>query len=155
MYSKASEFTMANEARKEMFFQKNKNLDVIPPTENALFHHCQRAIYQTGVWGRCLETYQSYQVILAGKDQRSNNSDVPWEPVWITNGEASKEYPFPNLCTTQSDQQNKLVTMIVMFWVPPTDTQCLICFFLSLNLEGSWSPLRDPRTVLRKVNELK
>ena len=49
MYSKASEFTMANEARKEMFFQKNSNLDIIPPTENALFHHCQRAIYQTGV----------------------------------------------------------------------------------------------------------
>ena len=71
MYSKASEFTMANEARKEMFFQKNSNLDVIPPTENALFHHCQRAIYQTGVWGRCLETYQSLPVPSDFGGQRS------------------------------------------------------------------------------------
>ena len=91
MYAKASEFTMVNEARKEMFFQKNSNLDIIPPTENALFHHCQRAIYQTGVWGRCLETYQSLPVPSDFGWQRSNNSDVPWEPVWITNGEASKE----------------------------------------------------------------
>ena len=50
MYSKSSEFTMVNAARQEMFFQKNSNLDIIPPTENALFQHCLRAIYQTGVW---------------------------------------------------------------------------------------------------------
>ena len=73
------------------FFQKNSNLDINPPTENALFHHCQRAIYQTGVWGRCLETYQSLPVPSDFGWQRSNNSDVPWEPVWVTNGEASKE----------------------------------------------------------------
>ena len=91
MYSKASEFTMVNAARKDMFFQKNSNLDIVPPTENALFQHCLRAIYQTGVWGRCLKTYQSLPVPSDFGWQRSNNSDVPWEPVWITNGEASKE----------------------------------------------------------------
>ena len=84
-------------------------------------------------------------MILAGKDQRSNNSDVPWEPVWIKNGKASKEYPFPNLCTTQSDQQNKLVTMIVMFWVPPTDTQCLICFFSVIEFGGILEPPKGPQ----------
>ena len=41
--------------------------------------------------GRCLETYQSLPVPSDFGWQRSNNSDVPWEPVWITNGEASKE----------------------------------------------------------------
>ena len=62
MYSKASEFTMVDAARKDMFFQKNSNLDIVPPTENALFQHCLRAIYQAGVWGRYLETYQSLPV---------------------------------------------------------------------------------------------
>ena len=36
MYAKASEFTMVNEARKEMFFQKNSNLDIIPPTDRGM-----------------------------------------------------------------------------------------------------------------------
>ena len=88
MYSKSSEFTKVNTARQGMFFQ---TVDTVPPTENALFQHCLRAIYQTGVWSRCLETYQNSPAPNNFGWKRSNNTDVPWEPVWITNGEASKE----------------------------------------------------------------
>ena len=88
-------------------------------------------------------------MILAGKDQRSNNSDVQWEPVWITNGKASKEYPFPNLCTTQSDQQNKLVTMIVMFWVPPADTVPHM-FFSVIEFGGILEPRKGPQNCLEE-----
>ena len=74
-----------------MSFQKNSNLEIIPPPENAIFQHCLRAIYQTGIWSRCLETFQNLPAPNIFGWKRSNNTDVPWKPVWITNGEASKE----------------------------------------------------------------
>ena len=59
MYAKTSDLLTVNSERMDMFFKKNQNLDIIPPTENALLQHCKRAIYQTGVWSRCLEPNQN------------------------------------------------------------------------------------------------
>ena len=39
-----------NELRQKIFCQRNQNPELIPPTQNALFHHCQRALYQASVW---------------------------------------------------------------------------------------------------------
>ena len=39
-----------NEQRKKIFCQRNQNPEVMPPTQNALFHHYQRALYQASVW---------------------------------------------------------------------------------------------------------
>ena len=50
MYDKASELEGVNEARKELFCQKGKTMETIPPTHDALLQHSKRAAYQAGVW---------------------------------------------------------------------------------------------------------
>ena len=47
LYSKNTEAVTVNEGRK-LIFASNQNLDKIPPTEDALLQHANRAIYQTG-----------------------------------------------------------------------------------------------------------
>ena len=92
MYSKTSESKKINHFRMELFFKKSQNLETIPPTENALLQHTKRAIYQNGVWGRCLEVVQNRPSPAAhGWKLSSIDPDIPWEPLWFTNGEASKE----------------------------------------------------------------
>ena len=59
MYSSTSQFSDANEARMNMFFEKSQNLEVVPPTKNALLQHVKRAIHQCGVWSRALEPQQN------------------------------------------------------------------------------------------------
>jgi hypothetical protein len=39
-----------NEQRRKIFCQRNENPELIHPTQNAIFHHCQRALYQASVW---------------------------------------------------------------------------------------------------------
>ena len=39
-----------NDQREKIFCYHNSNPELIPPTQNALFHHCQRALYQASVW---------------------------------------------------------------------------------------------------------
>ena len=41
-----------NDQRQNIFCQRNQNPELIdlPPTQNALFHHCQRAQYQASIW---------------------------------------------------------------------------------------------------------
>ena len=39
-----------NQQRRKIFCQRSQNPELIPPTQNALFHHCQRALYQASVW---------------------------------------------------------------------------------------------------------
>jgi len=38
-----------NEQCQKIFCQRNQNPELIPPTQNALFHHYQRALYQASV----------------------------------------------------------------------------------------------------------
>ena len=71
MYSKTSDHLRVNEARLDFFFKENQNLESIPPTENALLEHCKRAIYQCGIWSRCLETQQNLP----------NKSDFGWQRI--------------------------------------------------------------------------
>ena len=39
-----------NQVRKTIFCQRNQNVEMIPPSQNALFQHCQRAMFQASVW---------------------------------------------------------------------------------------------------------
>ena len=39
-----------NELHETIFCRPNQNAELLPPTQNALFHHCQRAIYQASIW---------------------------------------------------------------------------------------------------------
>ena len=74
-----------------MFFKKNQNLEHVPPSENALLQHTKRAIYQTGIWSKCLEPMQNNSPPSDFGWKRSDiDPEISWEPVWFTNGEASK-----------------------------------------------------------------
>ena len=91
MYSKTSNHSRVNAARIDLFFQKTRNLDSIPPTENALLQHCKRAIYQCGIWSRCLEPQQNLpDPTNYGWKRTTEEPTIPYRPHWITNGEAHK-----------------------------------------------------------------
>ncbi|KAJ8375321.1 hypothetical protein SKAU_G00059010 [Synaphobranchus kaupii] len=49
MYDRTSETTEVNEARKQLFTQKSRALDNMPPTKAALEQHIKRATYQANV----------------------------------------------------------------------------------------------------------
>ena len=91
LYARTSSHKLVNDARLELYFnKKNPNLEHIPPTADALLEHSKRAGYQTGVWGTSLVSQQNLPSPQSFGWKRSDpNSD--WEPVWITQGEASKE----------------------------------------------------------------
>ena len=49
MYDRTSETTEVNEARKQLFTQKSRALENMPPTKAALEQHIRRATYQVGM----------------------------------------------------------------------------------------------------------
>ena len=60
LYDKTSPQSSVNEAREELFCRKNRSIDNIPPTQNALLQHTKRAVYQGSnctVMGACLDKY--------------------------------------------------------------------------------------------------
>ena len=50
LYNKTSDLEYVNEAKKELFYQKGKSMDRLPPTQDALLQHTKRVAYQTGIW---------------------------------------------------------------------------------------------------------
>ena len=48
MNDRTSSKTSVNDARKQLFAQKGRALDAIPPTRAALVEHAKRAAYQAG-----------------------------------------------------------------------------------------------------------
>ena len=91
MYSRTSTLATVNEARMEMFFQGSQNIEQIPPTCNSLLMHTKRVIYQCGVWSRCLLAQQNLPSPQNFGWKQLNNQVIKWEPLWMTQNEASKE----------------------------------------------------------------
>ena len=57
MYSKACNAAGVNEARQQLFSQGTRTLDMIPPTQQAMFQHILRALYQAAIiWMQSLQT---------------------------------------------------------------------------------------------------
>ena len=50
MYDSTSECLEVNVARKQLFIQKSRTLEIIPPTKAALEQHTKRASYQARCW---------------------------------------------------------------------------------------------------------
>ena len=61
-----------NEARQEMFCQKEKSMERLPPTQDALMQHTKRAAYQAGIW--CISDACSFWGWTLAEDI--------WIPVW-------------------------------------------------------------------------
>ncbi|KAG0714920.1 hypothetical protein GWK47_013186 [Chionoecetes opilio] len=50
IYNKTSNLDSVNEACRELFSQKNRPMEKIPLTQEALLQHTLRAVYQAGIW---------------------------------------------------------------------------------------------------------
>ena len=48
LYDKSSPVSSINQARKELFCRTNRQMEKLPPTQDALLQHIRRAVYQTG-----------------------------------------------------------------------------------------------------------
>ena len=91
MYSRTSILQTVNEARLDLYFSRSQNIETIPPTKNALLLHTKRSLYQSGIWSRCLEPQQNLPSPEDYGWKDSNRTPVKWEPLWMTQSEASKE----------------------------------------------------------------
>ena len=89
MYSRTSLLRFVNEARMELYFTRSQNIEQIPPTANALLLHIRRAIYQSGIWSRCI--LESQNCPSPQNYGWMENTDKKWYPVWMTQNEAIKE----------------------------------------------------------------
>ena len=54
MYDRTSQCLEVNEARKQLFIQKSRTLENIPPTKATLEQHIKRATYQARCWSQAL-----------------------------------------------------------------------------------------------------
>ena len=82
MYIKSSSLKKVNDARREIFCQKNQSMESLPPTKNALIQHIKQSVYQTGIWATSFETQASLPAAsLFGWQKKANQ----WQPVWIGN----------------------------------------------------------------------
>ena len=50
LYDKTSYLEHVDEARQELFCQKGKAMEALPPTQDALLQHSKRVAYQPGIW---------------------------------------------------------------------------------------------------------
>ena len=78
-----------DEARKELFTQKGRTTDAIPPTFAALVQHTKRVAYQAGhCWGQSLVPAPALPCPSEYGWVRAPTQ--VWEPLWTTLPEASK-----------------------------------------------------------------
>ena len=87
LYDRTSPLSSVNEVREELFCRKNRSVDRIPPTQDALLQHVRRAIYQAGVW---TTSTQAQQVLPSPQDLGWTKDSESWVPVWTTLPEVSR-----------------------------------------------------------------
>ena len=90
MYDKtSSQDYSVIEARREMFCQKNRTMETIPPAQDDLIHDTRRAAYQSAIWttsDRVNQDILSPEGYVWTMDKNSNS----WLPVWTMIPVASK-----------------------------------------------------------------
>ena len=75
MYSRTSDLSRVNDARKQLFAQKSGSLENIPPTQAALEQHLKRARYQCHCWNiHVFPPIHSCPILLTGDGRRSQPS---------------------------------------------------------------------------------
>ena len=88
LYDRTSGKTAVNEARKQMFAQKGRALDAIPPTRAALVEHTKRAAYQAGhCWGQALTPSPD---LPCPQEWGWTLEEGIWKPFWTTLPEVTK-----------------------------------------------------------------
>ena len=82
LYDRTSTKSLVNEARKQLFAQKGRPMEAIPPTQAALVQHIRRAIYQ-GIhcWGQALQPWMTLPCPSRWGWMRTEDG---WQPLWTT-----------------------------------------------------------------------
>ena len=109
MYAKTSITHSVNQLREEIF-NRNANVEAIPPTQDALLQYTKRAIYQAGVWARSLQTHQDLPSPRSFGWKHNNAVERKWVPFWMTQQPVSKElrkYFVVCHCTTPCGSNSK------------------------------------------------
>lgn len=84
----------------ELFCRKNRSVERIPPTKDALLQHTRRAVCQAGIWTSSMQTHQA---IPSPQEFSWNKLSNSWEPVWITIPEVSKACCEQIKCSCKGD----------------------------------------------------
>ena len=103
LYDKTSASSSVNETRRNLFCHKNRAMDKLPPTSNALLQHTRRAVFQAGIW---TTRTQTQQVIPSAQDFGWSKVADSWVPVWITIPEVSRSCSELLKCTCKGDCSN-------------------------------------------------
>jgi len=82
MYDRTSSCESVNECRRLLFTQKNRAIENIPPTLDALMQHVKRAALQTRIWKTCLTAVNSTMNPCDWGWKKISSGD--YEPVWNT-----------------------------------------------------------------------
>ena len=81
LYDKTSPLSSVNETRRELFCHKNRAMDKLPPTKDALLQHTRRAVYQAGVWTM---SSQTHLVVPSPQDFAWTKVSESWVPVSLS-----------------------------------------------------------------------
>ncbi len=87
MYDRTSDSMKVNDARNQLFSQKSRSLENIPPTQAALKQHIKRTCFQANIWNQSLVLDPE---IPDPSDWGWTNETTGWQPLWTTLPEAAK-----------------------------------------------------------------
>ena len=87
MYDCTSDLIEINKARKQLFTQKSRSLESLPPTLAALEQHIRRVSYQSNCWNKALIADPD---LPSPADWGWKKDQTGWQPVWTTLPEASQ-----------------------------------------------------------------
>ena len=89
LYDRTSSQESVNQARKQLFAQKGRGIDGLPPTQAALIQHTKRAAYQAGhCWGQMMVA--APELPSPGDWGWKRKDTGGWEVQWTTLPEATK-----------------------------------------------------------------
>lgn len=89
MYDRTSSCTSVDDIRRELFTQKARSIDLLPPTSAALYQQAKRASYQAGhCWGQSL--IRDPELPSPSDWGWIRGTSQLWQPIWTTLPEASK-----------------------------------------------------------------
>lgn len=89
MYDASSLTTSINDCRRILFSQKNRAVENIPPTKEALRQHLKRTVLQSNIWKQCLNKEISTPDVTEWGWKRISESLL--EPYWTILPEASSD----------------------------------------------------------------
>ncbi|KAG5896864.1 hypothetical protein JTB14_017678 [Gonioctena quinquepunctata] len=103
LYDETTPFNSINQLRKELFCQKNRAMDKLPSTGDALLQHIRRAVYEAGI---CTTSTKTQQVIPSPHDSAWDKVLESWVPVWMTIPEVSRSCRELIKCSCKGDCSN-------------------------------------------------